>query len=150
LVVNVPITVATAQWKMTVHYLHFPGCSARELFLIQETVLGFQGNVYTTGASLNGIHDNSFVSQTNTWYTMEIINDPNTSTAVMRIWKDGDPYPAPLVTTTATGVMVDLILRIGNYCAPERWIDFLETVDLGTVPVEETTWGGIKALFGQP
>ena len=147
--IDVPI-LPTNHWQLTVHYLHLPGCSTRELFLIQQSAPGFQAYVHTGGATLNGVLNGAFASLDNTWYTMEVINDPNINTAEMRIWKDGDLYPStPTVSTGATGVLADLILRAGNSCAPEKQIEYLSLIDLSPIPVEATTWGGIKAQFGQ-
>jgi hypothetical protein len=148
LTITVPITVVSSSWKLTVHYLHFPGCSSRELFLIQETTPGFQGYIHESGAALNGVFDNTFVPQSNTWYTMEVINDSNTGTAEMRVWKDGDVYPTSAnVTVAATGALADLIIRYGNFCAPERYIDYLSLEELSTVNTETSTWGQVKSLF---
>ena len=147
LIVSIPITVTSANWRITVHYLHFPGCREREFFLIDESVHGFIGWIGDGRAYLDGV-STPFVSSPNTWYTMEVINDPVMNTTEMRVWRDGDPYPtAPTLSTTATGALIDLNLRAGNFCAPEKWVDYVSIEDQAVVPTRATTWGGVKALF---
>ena len=51
------------------------------------------------------------------------------------------------IVGSSTGALGDLFLRGNNFCGPELLVDSLSIEDLTPVPVENSSWGGVKSLF---